>query len=377
MTTRPRVDGARGQEGVVSQYLPVDDLRLDAKNPRIQQAAEASDEPGILKVLWSEFSVEELAWSIAENGYFPHEPLFVADEEGRLVVVEGNRRLAAVRVLRDRRLREQLQANAIPDVSDDLVDDLANLPVIRCQRNEIWQYIGFKHVNGPQAWTSYAKAEYIAWVRNEIGTELTQIANTIGDTHSTVARLYRAYMALSQAEEGDVYDRERRVRKHFSFSHLYTGLDYQGIREFTQVAGLDTPTDKPIPKNRLREFGELCVWLWGDKSKDKPALIRSQNPHLRQLDEALQSEDGLVALRAGYNLKRSVDVARGDTALFREALLNAKQALQEARGKVVTGYSGEADLRRDIDDIVALSLELEEDMSRAKVAHRQHRRRSD
>ena len=99
------------------------------------------------------------------------------------------------------------------------------------------------------------------------------------------------------------------------------------------------------------------------KAARQQALIRSQNPHLRQLDEALQSEVGLAALRAGYDLKRSVDVTRGDTALFREALLNAKQALQEARGKVVTGFAGEADLGRDIQEIIDLAEALYEDMS--------------
>ena len=376
MTTGPRLDEASGHQGLTPEYVPVEDLHLDANNPRIQQVAGALDEQSILKILWSEFSVEELALSIAQNGYFPHEPLFAAEEGGMLVVVEGNRRLAAVRILRDRGLREELHANSIPEIPDELVDNLAHLPVIRCQRDEIWQYIGFKHVNGPQAWTSFAKAEYIAWVRNEIRTDLTQIAKTIGDTHSTVARLYRAYMALKQAEDSGVYDREQRIRKHLSFSHLYTGLDYQGIREFTQVAGLDIPTDKPIPAERLNEFGELCVWMWGDKGREKQALIRSQNPHLRQLDEALQSEAGLAALRAGYDLRRSVDVARGDTALFREALLNAKQALQEARGKVVTGFSGEADLRRDIQEILDLAEALSEDMSPATVERRQRRHRS-
>ena len=376
MTTGPRLDEASGHQGLTPEYLSVEDLHLDAKNPRIQQVAGALDEQNLLKILWSEFSVEELALSIAQNGYFPHEPLFVAEEGGVLVVVEGNRRLAAVRILRDRGLRAELHDNSIPEISDELADDLAHLPVIRCQRDEIWQYIGFKHVNGPQAWTSFAKAEYIAWVRNEIGTDLTQIARTIGDTHSTVARLYRAYMALKQAEDRGVYDREQRIRKHFSFSHLYTGLDYQGIRDFTQVIGLDIPTDKPIPAERLNEFGELCVWMWGDKGREKQALIRSQNPHLRQLDEALQSEVGLAALRAGYDLKRSVDVTRGDTALFREALLNAKQALQEARGKVVTGFAGEADLGRDIQEIIDLAEALYEDMSPATVERRQRRHRS-
>ena len=182
-------------------------------------------------------------------------------------------------------------------------------------------------------------------------------------------------MALKQAQDNGVYDREQRTRKHFSFSHLYTGLDYKGIRDFTKVANLETPTERPIPADRLKEFGELCVWLWGDKSRNRQSLIRSQNPHLRQLDEALQSEEGLAALRAGYGIERSVDISRGDTALFREALLNAKQALQDARGKVVTGFDGEADLIREIEAVVNLAGELYEDMSLSSVARRQRRHR--
>ena len=340
MTTRSTAGEANEERQFVPEYVSVDELHLDSRNPRIQQIAAGLDQRQILEILWREYSVEEVALSIAQNGFFPHEPLFAAEEDGKLVVIEGNRRLAAVRILRDTRLREQLRATTLPEISDDRADDLSALPVIRRRRKDIWQYIGFKHVNGPQVWNSFAKAEYIAWVRNELGTDLSEIASTIGDTHSTVARLYRAYMALKQAEDRGVYDREQRTRKHFSFSHLYTGLDYQGIREFTQVADLDPPKEKPIPTRRMKQFGELCMWLWGDKARNQPALIRSQNPHLRQLDQAVRSKDGLSALRAGYGLRQSFDVARGDTALFREALLKAKQSLQDAHAKVVTGFAG-------------------------------------
>ncbi len=374
MTTRPTPAEANGRGQFVPAYVSVDKLHLDSKNPRIQQVGEGLNQQQILELLWSEYAVEEVAWSIAQNGFFPHEPLFATEEDGKLIVVEGNRRLAAVRILRDDRLREKLRATSIPRISEDLAEDLSELPVIHCQRKDVWQYIGFKHVNGPQVWNSFAKAEYIAWVRNELGTELAEIATTIGDTHSTVARLYRAYMALKQAEDRGVYHRDQRTRKHFSFSHLYTGLDYQGIREFTRVADLDPPRERPIPARRLKEFGELCVWLWGDKGRNEPALIKSQNPHLRELDETLKSPDGLRALRAGYGLQRSLDVSRGDTALFRDALLTAKQSLQDARGKVVTGFAGEADLSREIDEIVSLADALYEDMSQVTVERRRRRR---
>ncbi len=366
---------SEAQAGVqVLQLVAVDLLRLDARNPRIQQVGKGLDQRQILELLWREYSVDEVALSIAQNGFFSHEPLFVAEENGQLVVVEGNRRLAAVLILLDQALREDLRATNIPEISENLANELAELPVIHCQRRDIWQYVGFKHVNGPQVWNSLAKAEYIAWVKNDLGTELAEIASTIGDTHSTVARLYRAYMALKQAEDAGVYNREQRTKRHFSFSHLYTGLDYQGIREFTRIDDFDSPTEEPIPQDRLEKFGELCVWLWGDKARGEQALIKSQNPDLRQLDETLKYEEGITALRAGYGLQRSLDIARGDTALFREALLMAKQSLQDARAKVVTGYSGEADLSREIDEIVTLADALYEDMSQVTVERRKRRR---
>ena len=236
MTTSTTLAEGNGSGLLAAEYLPVDELHLDPKNPRICEIEGDLSEEELLEVLWREFSVEEVALSIAENGFFPHEPLFVAEEEGSLVVVEGNRRLAAVLILRDNNLQSKLQITSIPDITTDQFEKLARLPVIRCQRDQIWQYIGFKHVNGPQVWNSFAKAEYIAWVRNDLGTDLGDIARTIGDTHSTVARFYRAYMALQQAETSGIYSRERRTRKHFSFSHLYTGLDYPGIRKFTGIA---------------------------------------------------------------------------------------------------------------------------------------------
>ena len=374
--TSPRVPTEpSGVQRFESEPVSVDLLSLDPRNPRIQQLGEALDEERILEKLWREYSVDEVAMSIAQNGFFPHEPLFAAEENGRLVVVEGNRRLAAVRILRDPALRERLQATNLPMISAQDIAKLGTLPVIRCQRDEIWQYIGFKHVNGPQAWTSFAKAEYIAWVKNSLGTDLAEIAVTIGDTNSTVSRLYRAYMALRQAKDRGVYDWENRTRGHFSFSHLYTGLDYPGIRAFTGVADRESPTEKPIPARKMKQFGELCVWLWGDKTQSQAALIKSQNPDLRRLDEALQSRDGLSALRAGYGISVAVDIARGDTALFREALLKAKQSLQDARGKVVTGFAGEADLLRDMEQITDLVTVLDDDMRGIVEKRRSSRRR--
>jgi hypothetical protein len=74
-------------------------LSLDSKNPRLAQITQQSTERELLEELVAKEDVHSLARSIAESGYFPNEVL-VANRDGhKTVVVEGNRRLAACKLL--------------------------------------------------------------------------------------------------------------------------------------------------------------------------------------------------------------------------------------------------------------------------------------
>jgi hypothetical protein len=361
------------------EWYDESELLLDDRNPRFYGDEGATDQRSLLTTLWREFAVDEIALSIAANGYFRYEPLFAANEDGRLVVVEGNRRLAAVRLLRDAELRRTVGATDLPELSDDQIEEIEQLPVIVTPRDSIWQFVGFKHVNGAQPWQSFSKAQYIAWVHNEVGVELEDIARQIGDRHATVKRLYRGLMVLEQAEEAGEFDREDRYKKRFAFSHLYTGLDFAGFRSFLGLTEARDFTPRPIPPSKLKPLGELCVWLYGSKSRNLRPVVESQNPHLRNLDETLRSTDGVAALRQHLPLSISLDISRGDERLFREALIEAKRRLQDARGKLLTGYEGEADLLATAEDVSNLAdsiLAEMEEMSQAKRrAGRQRARR--
>ena len=122
-------------------------------------------------------AVDELAMSIGARGYFPHEPIFVEEDGDRLVVIEGNRRLAAVMLLLDPEARKRLKITDLPSITPAAAKELRMLPVVRTTRKDLWQYLGFKHVNGPAKWGSYAKAQYIADVRQKFGVPLEVIAD--------------------------------------------------------------------------------------------------------------------------------------------------------------------------------------------------------
>jgi hypothetical protein len=185
-----------------------------------------------------------------------------------------------------------------------------------------------------------------------------------------VARLYDALMVLEQAEENDLFDRADRYKKHFSFSHLTTGLGYLGIQEFLGLPKGDKTVGKrrPIAKSHYGQLRELLSWLYGSKSRSIDPVIQSQNPDLRNLDAVLRSKSATAALRRGLSLSVSLDISKGDELVFRESLVEAKQSLVKARGYVVTGYDGNEDLLKITDDILELSQALRADMSKVEKA---------
>lgn len=343
----------------------VSDLHFDYENPRLAEygITKATPEDEILKVLWEAMDVRELVQSISASGFFPHEALIVTKENGRIIVIEGNRRLAAVKVLLAGNKNKEL-GWAVPTLSKEARADLETIPTIFATREEAWRFLGFKHVNGPAKWSSYAKASYIATVHKTFGIPLADIANQIGDRHNTVQRLYRGLMVLEQAEREGVYNRESVFNNRLAFSHLYTGLDYEGIGSFLNVAPKEKETDSPVPKDKFKELGELCIWLYGDRSQNRPPVVATQNPHLRMLNAVVANREAVAALRAGEDLTNAYEVSRPATAVFEEALLAAKRELTTARAALSSGYDNSHELLKIAGSIANMADDLYTEMER-------------
>ena len=241
----------------------------------------------------------------------------------------------------------------MPTISTEDAQKLRTLPAIVTTRKEAWRYLGFKHVNGPAPWGSYAKAQYIAHVHNEYGVPLDQIAAQIGDYTSLVQRMYRGLMIVEQAERSKVFDRASIAKSKFHFNYVYTGMDYPGIQSFLGLEQKGTTLRDPVPTKKVQNLGQLMRWLYGERT-GKPSLIKSQNPDLRDLDRVLQSDDGVRALRDGLPLSVALDISLGDEKIFVQSLQQAKAALQRAYGTLPTGYSG------DDPDALKLALTIEQ-----------------
>ena len=328
--------------------VPVERLVLDRKNPRLVAVGRGATEADIIVQLYRVEDLGELLQSIAANGYLDIEPLIVLAEGESLTVLEGNRRLAALRLFREAGLADWIADRArlritLPDIPERHRRTLDRVSVYRvASREDARSFIGFKHINGAAKWDSYAKAEFAAdWYRNG-AVSLTEIASQIGDKHDTVKRMVNAIYVLEQAQKTEIFRIDDRVNPRFSFSHLYTALSRAPYMEFL---GLDSawarydPNPDPVPDDRLNRLSEVLRWMYGSKEENVDPVIRSQNPDVKRLGDVLASAEGLAVLRATASLSEAHESTQPPGRRFSEALLGARKEIREASHSL-RGFDG-------------------------------------
>ena len=353
--------------------VPVEELRLDRMNPRlVGEGATASDE-WIIARLYRSAELDELLQSISANGYMDIEPLVVmadSDAENRgLVVLEGNRRLATLRLLREPALVSRIEAEGTRirsdwELSEAVRGTLDEVSVYLVgNRERARAFIGFKHINGPQKWDAYAKAQFAAdWYRKgrADGVGLEQIAQAIGDRHDTIKRMVSGIYVLEQAQAEELFDIEDRYSRRFNFSHLYTALSRS---QYMHFLGLEAawsrhdPTPNQIPRDRLDRLKQVLVWIYGSKADDVEPVVRKQNPDIKRLGEVLASAEGRHVLEQGRSLDEAHTSTGSADKRFTDSLLGARAAIRDAAGSL-RAYDGRDQSLLDVAEDVKETAEI-------------------
>jgi hypothetical protein len=305
-------------------------LHFDQHNPRSGER-EFATEDEVVDFLIKNADVDELITSLQSAGWVDFEPIIVQRESD--IVFEGNRRLAALRLLSDAATRERLKYNIPTDGPFPKLPEEIRVRWV-ANRSEARAYIAFKHINGPFKWDALAKAKYSAqWL--EDGESVEKVSKQIGDTHKTVLRLINGWRVLEQAtQEG--FSTEDITGRRFNFSHLYTALARPNTRTF-----LGLPEDPnillgkaPVPKSKLRELDELMGWLFGQSKQRRQHVIKNQNPDLNHLVRVLGSRQAVDVLRSTKDFARAVEVVEPAYTRFEEALAGATNMSEKALGLV-------------------------------------------
>jgi hypothetical protein len=329
-------------------------LHLDSQNPRLPEEAQGKSEEKLLIVLYKEFFLDELADSMAQNGYFDEEPLvavplnlpldledvdpsssefrdFVSRDSTELVVVEGNRRLATVKLLLDLELREKLRIKHWPNLSKQVIDDLAILPIIVYpRRSEVIPYLGVRHIVGIQKWDSYAKARYVVQLI-ESGLTIKQVKEQIGGKRDSVTPSYVGFKLLEQVEDEFGFDTGQAKR---DFSLLLLAIGQGKIKRFLGLPRKlsDVNLDEPVATEHLENLRNLVSWMFGD-GKKAPVIYESRDI-TNYLSHILASPTAISYLESTRDLMGAYDRSDGEENMLLKYLGEANSKLEKALGVV-------------------------------------------
>lgn len=323
----------------IGETKPIDTslLEFDKKNPRLMTGDDYSvvDDIAIITSYREIAALDELITSICSNEYIDLEPLIVIGKDtGPFVVLEGNRRLAAIKLISNPKLAADCKISLPKDISAGVRRSIEKVSVHRVAKaTDAEAFIGFKHINGPHRWDAYAKAKFVAaWYKRDRDTGLTidSIARQTGDTNNTIRAYIGSVFVLNQAENANLFEISNRYNKtRFAFSHLYTAL---GRKEYVNFLGLEKgwdtePSDTPVPTKNIKKLKETLEYLYGSRRDDKKPLIESQNPDLKHLGECLANTTALARIRSGDMLNVAYAEIDGPR-LFGEALILANAKLE-------------------------------------------------
>jgi hypothetical protein len=379
---REEMDTSKIVIGQVTPDISLELLEFDMKNPRFtpDHAPRASSDEAIIRIFHKHAELNELLLSISKNGYIDIEPLVVIKKqrEDKLIVLEGNRRLAALRLFTNDELGSRLGIT-VPAIQSDKRDSIHSVSVMRVSNREAARtFIGFKHINGPQRWDAISKAKYATeWYlqEKEAGSEfdLADIARSMGDSHATIRRLVNGYLALRQAEDWGLFQIEGRYPgKKFGFSHFYTALtkpEYQRFLGLERNWMSDQPSSTPVPENKKSELVELLTWLYGSKADSIKPVIKSQNPHVRNLGKVISDPVALTNLRKSRDLDSAYEELTPPGTKFAEAFLQARELAKIALAHVRSGFTGEKEYGPRADEFADDAVQLRDNMKTIIAQH--------
>lgn len=319
-------------------YIPVEDLEFDKENPRLPHSVVDSDSEGaVIDWMLKDASIIELMGSIGEKGFFPAEPLLVVknDTTEKYTVVEGNRRLTAVKLLNNPELALKRKSASVITIANEAVKETKKLPVmIFPERKEILDYLGFKHITGVKQWGPLAKAKYLKELQKEylsfkisIDDQYKRLAKAIGSRADYVRDLLIGLEVYDNIHNNSYFNISGLNEETIDFGVYYNALKYANIPKFL---GIDKSAENPINKIDKAKLEELTKIISEKDKQGKTKLGESRN--LSTLNSIIQESKPLRMFIGGKSLEEAAMYLEGPDEVFKTSLRRSSSFLKEAEG---------------------------------------------
>jgi hypothetical protein len=283
------------------EYVSPDNLYFDPQNPRFGGDMKQKSQEEIQSYLYGRpHFAAELVDSFLENGFIDYEPLVARKEKGKYIIIEGNRRLAAIKHILSNR----------DTYRHGRLEDLERLPLLSFperpneqQQREMRVYLGVRHLFGFREWPPLSKAKFLDQEIQEKG-DISKVVRELGLSKQEIRRLLIPYRALQKAKEN--------VPEQEDYWKLGEALSRTGIKAYVE---LDIDREnlgiKNVGKPRLRHLLNFIYGRMEKKSRNPETAVVTDTRQLSKLARVLENEKAAAALEKGSSLE--------DAALFVES----------------------------------------------------------
>lgn len=285
--------------------INLSDLLLDPNNPRFSELGEElnpvaesrfADEKvqahAFDKMRNDKFDVNELRDTIKTLGFLPMDRIVVRQwrvqsEPTKYVVIEGNRRVTALRWL------VMLHETGKETFSDER---LANLQRLEClvlddtlaPPSALLVLPGLRHVSGIKEWGPYQKAKTVHALRKS-GMSPQEAAQSLGLSTRAANNAYRCFIALENMKADDEYGEATEPRMYSYFEEIFKRPDVKSWLAWSDEEERFAETDRVT---------ELYSWMVpsGEDGQESPKLPEAKN--IRDLASIVKDDDALSVLRS-------------------------------------------------------------------------------
>lgn len=306
-------------------------LQLDVNNPRINYDGKKLNQTQIIEYLIKHEKVYELAKKISEEGYFVGEEPIICLENNKKIVLEGNRRTAALKIINDpKKYLSTARANVL---NKNVVEN--NFPVerkVKCfispNRLLANPIIYSRHKGDAlKRWETGNQYAFVAKMYHQEGLSIEDICDILNETSSKVKDCLKAYNLFHEAqiyhqtENGEFID-----TSSFDITNLERFYQYEPAKKFL---GIDfNPADAGLQILIERdEFNKRLNYMFKELLNSKGFSREFNNDEDKQTYlKRLEKEPSF-----NFNIKKNDEIIEATTTVERKNLEDAKNKTTQRR----------------------------------------------
>lgn len=321
------------------EAIDVNTLVLDTNNPRLPSYMKGKGEKEIIDYMVLEESTLELMQAIGEKGFFPGEQLLVVEKDGVFLVVEGNRRLTAVKLLNNPEITSA-QSTIVKKIKQESKPEnqyIATLPCMVFEKEEdIHDYLGYRHVTGIQPWNLRQKADYLAYLKEKNYADLNieeasnEIRKMIGSKRDYVKRVLVGQLIYTKIKDHKFFSIKDLEEESFYFTYIADSLRQPNIVSYLDV---DMNDDEPVKKLNINHLKNWTTWLYAPiEIKGRVTTrLKGKSQDLNQLNAILGNEDAKKQfIENEASLTEAFTYTENFTKSFKNAIENSLSELKRA-----------------------------------------------